>query len=162
MGAGQAVEGYPLSVSWAVDYWIRRGASPSKLTMGLATYGRGWKLADPGDAGYNAPASGACEPGPSTREAGYRAYYEIQDLLASGKAVAHYDEERQCPYVRGGRPDAGPTDSNRGRPPAAPHQERDTSRVDASATPAPCQAVAFGGAPPLQRGFALPSRGLRG
>jgi chitinase len=47
VGAGEAVSGYPLSVSWAVDYWLGKGAPASKLTMGLATYGRGWALTEP-------------------------------------------------------------------------------------------------------------------
>jgi len=55
VGAGEAVAGYPLSVSWAVDYWIERGASPSKLTLGLGTYGRGWKLADPAQTDTTLP-----------------------------------------------------------------------------------------------------------
>eukprot|EP00928_Gymnodinium_smaydae_P046610 TRINITY_DN3105_c0_g1_i2.p1 TRINITY_DN3105_c0_g1~~TRINITY_DN3105_c0_g1_i2.p1 ORF type:complete len:1125 (-),score=180.89 TRINITY_DN3105_c0_g1_i2:807-4181(-) len=99
VGAGEAVEGYPLSVSWAVDYWISHGASPEKLTMGVGTYGRGWKLADPNSAGYNAPATGASSPGVSTKEAGYKSYYEILNLIQSGKAVRHYDGERECPYI---------------------------------------------------------------
>merc|ERR1719450_204094 len=99
VGAGQAVANYPLSVSWAVDYWIQHGASPSKLTMGLATYGRGWKLADAGSHGYNAAASGASTPGASTKEAGYKAFYEIQELLRDGTATRHYDSDRECPYI---------------------------------------------------------------
>lgn len=99
VGAGEAVEGYPLSVKWAVEYWLKAGAPASKLTIGLATYGRGWKLSDPSDDGYNSPASGACSKGESTGEAGYRSYYEIQEILAKPEAKMVYDESRQCPYV---------------------------------------------------------------
>jgi len=99
VGAGEAVEGYPLSVSWAVEYWMEKGASADKLTMGVGTYGRGWKLQDPSQNGYNAPANGACEAGESTGEPGYRSYYEVLELLKSGKATRHYDTDRQCPYV---------------------------------------------------------------
>jgi GH18 family chitinase len=99
VGAGKAVDNYPLSVSWAVDYWIHHGASPSKLTMGLATYGRGWKLANAADHGYNAAAAGASTPGASTKEAGYKAFYEIQELLRDGTATRYYDSDRECPYV---------------------------------------------------------------
>jgi len=99
VGAGKAVDNYPLSVSWAVDYWIQHGASPSKLTMGLATYGRGWKLANAADHGYNAAASGASTPGASTKEAGYKAFYEIQELLRDGTATRYYDSDRECPYI---------------------------------------------------------------
>merc|ERR1712232_1284307 len=63
------------------------------------TYGRGWKLADPSMSGYNAPASGASTPGTSTKEAGYKSYYEIQELIRSGAATRYYDAERACPYI---------------------------------------------------------------
>jgi len=99
VGAGEAVAGYPLSVSWAVDYWLDHGASPQKLTMGVGTYGRGWKLADTSDHGYNAPVVGASTPGSSTGEAGYKSYYEILALIGSGKATRYYDADRQCPYI---------------------------------------------------------------
>merc|ERR1712187_697532 len=94
--------GYDLSVSWAVDYWLDAGAKPSQLTIGLGMYGRGWRLASMGNTGFNAPASGACAKGPSTGEAGYRAYYEIQAEIAAG-AIKVYDEERQCPYILSGQ-----------------------------------------------------------
>jgi len=88
----------PASVSWAIDYWLEKGAPAAKLTMGLPTYGRGWILQDPANRGYNAPASGPSTAGASTKEEGYLSYYEIQELLASGAATV-YDEERQCPYL---------------------------------------------------------------
>merc|ERR1719310_565 len=68
-----ALAEYPLSVSWAVDYWISKGASPQKLTMGIGTYGRGWKLESSSNAGYNAPANGGSTAGISTQQAGYMA-----------------------------------------------------------------------------------------
>jgi len=52
----EALAGYPLSVSWALDYWLQGGASPSQVTLGLGTYGRGWTLADSSQTGFNAPA----------------------------------------------------------------------------------------------------------
>merc|ERR1712178_10931 len=99
VGAGQNVEGYPLSVSWAIDYWLDHGASAAKLTMGIGTYGRGWKLSEANQNGYNSPATGASSPGVSTKAAGFLAYYEIQELIRSGKATRVYDTERQCPYI---------------------------------------------------------------
>lgn len=100
VGAGVETTGYPLSVSWAVDYWLEHGAKPEQLTVGLGTYGRGWKLANAAENnGYNAPATGKSTPGVSSKEAGYLAYYEIMDLLANNQATRYYDEERQCPYI---------------------------------------------------------------
>jgi len=94
----EALAGYPLSVSWAVDYWIKLGASPSQLTIGLATYGRGWKLADSSQTGFNAPAAGKAAPGVSTKEAGYLSYYEVEDKIAGGATVT-YDTDREGPYI---------------------------------------------------------------
>merc|ERR1740123_263920 len=99
VGSGEAVKGYPLSVSWAVDYWLDHGASPQKLTIGVGTYGRGWKLADVTNHGYNAAVVGASTPGSSTGEAGYKSYYEILELIASGEATRYYDYDRECPYI---------------------------------------------------------------
>lgn len=91
--------GYPLSVSWAVDYWIQHGASPDKLTMGIGTYGRGFHLAQASESGYLAPADGSSAPAASTGQAGYIAYYEIAAMIEDGAAVKHYDEARACPYI---------------------------------------------------------------
>eukprot|EP00929_Paragymnodinium_shiwhaense_P033090 TRINITY_DN18238_c0_g1_i1.p1 TRINITY_DN18238_c0_g1~~TRINITY_DN18238_c0_g1_i1.p1 ORF type:complete len:799 (+),score=136.39 TRINITY_DN18238_c0_g1_i1:173-2569(+) len=90
---------YPLSVDWAVSYWLAKGASADKLTMGIGTYGRGWKLQDPSNTAYGAPTMGASTAGLSTKEAGYMGYYEVLDLIASGAATRHYDSERECPYI---------------------------------------------------------------
>jgi len=97
----EALAGYPLSVSWAVDYWLQLGASPSQVTIGLATYGRGWKLADGSQTGFNAPTSGKATPGVSTSEAGYLSYYEVEDKIAGGARVT-YDTEREGPYIVSG------------------------------------------------------------
>jgi len=97
----EALAGYPLSVSWAVDYWLQLGASPSQVTIGLATYGRGWKLADGSQTGYNAPASGKAAPGVSTKEAGYLSYYEVEEKIAGGAKVT-YDTDREGPYIVSG------------------------------------------------------------
>jgi len=87
-----------ISVSWAVDYWLSHGASPHKLTLGTGTYGRGFKLSGTA-SGFNAPVSGASSPWTCTKEAGYIAYYEIEELLNRGTATKVYDSERKCAYV---------------------------------------------------------------
>jgi len=94
----EALAGYPLSVSWAVDYWLQGGASPSQVTLGLGTYGRGWTLKDRSQTGFNAPASGKSKPGVSTQEAGYMSYYEVEDKIANGAQVT-YDTKREGPYI---------------------------------------------------------------
>lgn len=97
--ADELKAGYPLSVSWAVNYWLEKGAPASKLTLGLPTYGRGWKLSG-ADRGFNADASGPCSQGSSTGQAGYLAYYEIRDIQErDSEAFTRFDSERVCAYV---------------------------------------------------------------
>ena len=49
-----------------------------KVTMGLATYGRTFELADPNQTGVGAPGKGPGAAGPFTREPGFLAYYEVR------------------------------------------------------------------------------------
>lgn len=46
--------------------------------MGLATYGRTFKLIDPSNNTVGAPASGPGEAGKYTREPGFLSYYEVR------------------------------------------------------------------------------------
>ena len=45
--------------------------------MGLASYGRTFKLADSSKTGVGAPSSAAGDPGKYTREPGFLSYYEV-------------------------------------------------------------------------------------
>merc|ERR1712187_436206 len=51
------------------------------------------------ESGVLAPVTGASAPALSTQQAGYIAYYEIAALIQEGKAVNHYDEDRECAYI---------------------------------------------------------------
>jgi len=66
-----------LNVKHAVDFWIRKGAPPNKLVLGIGSYGRGWVLSDAGNNGFYAPTSGLLPAGPYTREPGILGYNEI-------------------------------------------------------------------------------------
>jgi chitinase len=91
--------GYDHSVSSATDYWISHGADPKKLLLGLATYGRGFTLANAGlNQGPLSAVSGPSVSGPQSKEPGYIAYHEIVDMIANG-ATTYYDEARQAPYL---------------------------------------------------------------
>ena len=60
-GHHSALEGIPgdnLTLTYAVDYWIGHGMSPSKIALGLAAYGRTFKFTNPRDNGSGAAASG--------------------------------------------------------------------------------------------------------
>jgi len=90
--------GYPLSSTWAVQYWIDQGADPSKLILGIGTYGRSFTLDNINDHGFRAPASTGTA-GPSTREKGFLAYFEIQDMIDSGEMTRVWDSKRGVPYA---------------------------------------------------------------
>lgn len=48
-----------------------------KIALGLATYGRAFKLSNPSQTGLGAPTTGRATPGRYTKEGGFLSYYEI-------------------------------------------------------------------------------------
>lgn len=88
-----------LNVEWASNYWVEGGTPKEKLIIGMPTYGRGLRLVDAANNGYNAPAAGPCTAGTFTREAGFLAYYEICDGIISKGATRVWNEEHQTPHA---------------------------------------------------------------
>lgn len=62
---------------YSVKYYINEGADPSKLVLGIPTYGRSFNLLNAEATEIGAPADGAGEKGDATREAGFLSYYEV-------------------------------------------------------------------------------------
>ena len=50
---------------------------PEKIALGMACYGRSFKLRNPNNHGLNAPTTGPANGGRYTRESGSLSYYEI-------------------------------------------------------------------------------------
>uniref|UniRef100_K1PKV2 Acidic mammalian chitinase n=1 Tax=Magallana gigas TaxID=29159 RepID=K1PKV2_MAGGI len=93
-----------LNVQWAAGYWRRNGASKEKLLIGIAMYGRGFKLQYPSINGIGAQAlvgSNGNSMGPFTKSKGLLSFYEICDRL-NGNGVEVWDEERRVPYMYDG------------------------------------------------------------
>lgn len=67
---------------WAAQYWVQKGAPREKLNIGLALYGRSFKLpwSHTSDM-IGCAAAGAGEAGLYTREAGFKSYYEVSSLF---------------------------------------------------------------------------------
>ena len=63
--------------NWAVNYWIEQGMPKEKISMGLAAYGRTFKLVNDFDTYVGAPSSGPGEAGKYTREPGFLSYFEV-------------------------------------------------------------------------------------
>jgi GH18 family chitinase len=49
-----------------------------KINMGLAMYGRTFKLVNTSDTGVGAPSSGPGDAGNYTKQPGFLAYYEVR------------------------------------------------------------------------------------
>ena len=90
-----ALEGIPgdkLTVTYAVDYWVKHGMPPSKIALGMAIYGQAFKLVNPANNGLGAAASGDPPAGQYTKESGFLSYYEIctKRLTVVSENVAPY------------------------------------------------------------------------
>ena len=96
-GHHSALEGIPgdkLTVTYAVDHWIKEGMPASKIALGMGTYGRAFKLTNPGNHGLGAAASGDPPAGKYTGEPGFLSYYEIctkgLTIVSSNVALSPY------------------------------------------------------------------------
>ena len=86
--------GDELTVSFATQYWIDKGMPSNKIALGLALYGRSFKLSDANNHGLGAPSGGKPQRGPYTKEAGLLSYYEI----CSQKFKVVTDTSVKAPY----------------------------------------------------------------
>ncbi|CAH2242820.1 jg11753 [Pararge aegeria aegeria] len=71
---------YPhMNVDSSVNYWLAAGAPSSKVVLGIATYGRTWKLDSDSEISGVPPlhANEAGEAGPYTKTEGILSYPEI-------------------------------------------------------------------------------------
>ena len=71
-----------LTVPYAAQYWINKGFPANKIALGMAPYGRAFRLKHASNHGLDAPINPRQQPykGQYTREAGFLAYYEICKL----------------------------------------------------------------------------------
>ncbi|XP_014277586.1 chitinase-like protein EN03 isoform X1 [Halyomorpha halys] len=73
------------NVDAVVRHWLENGAEPNKLNLGIATWGRTWKLNEDSSKSGTPPiiADGPGEKGPHTKTEGLLAYYELCTKLVS-------------------------------------------------------------------------------
>ncbi|KAK4878385.1 hypothetical protein RN001_010891 [Aquatica leii] len=85
------------NVEYCVNYWIRQGAVPSKLLLGIGGYGHSFTLANASNHGIGAASVGPGSPGPDSKTPGILQYCEILDLEKRGWRK-EWSEEQQVPY----------------------------------------------------------------
>ncbi|RSO09582.1 glycosyl hydrolase [Streptomyces sp. WAC 05379] len=76
------------SVDQTVRDWVRRGAQPRKLVVGMPFYGQGWTGVSGGGDGLGQPATG---PAKGTYADGYEDYKVLKGLAASGAYTVYRD-----------------------------------------------------------------------
>nr|CAD7569858.1 unnamed protein product [Timema californicum] len=88
------------NANFSIHYWIRQGADPKKIVMGMPMYGQSFSLADNSEHGLNAPTYGGGEAGEATRARGFLAYYEIcTNIKKKGWRVIKDKKGRMGPYA---------------------------------------------------------------
>nr|XP_022901760.1 acidic mammalian chitinase-like [Onthophagus taurus] len=87
-----------LTVDASISGWIQKGASPSKLIMGIGTYGRTFTLQNSANTKVGAPTTGAGTAGKYTGEAGFLGYNEICENEKAGWTVV-WDNKQKVPYA---------------------------------------------------------------
>ncbi|NP_001034515.1 chitinase 3 precursor [Tribolium castaneum] len=93
----QTDEQKTLNVAAGIQYWLDEGAPPSKINLGLGSYGRGFALADPTNTSLYAATYGGSEAGPYTRAMGVIGYNEVCELYSDWDYF--WDDEQQVPHI---------------------------------------------------------------
>ncbi|CAH2002617.1 unnamed protein product, partial [Acanthoscelides obtectus] len=88
-----------LNIDYTIQHYIKLGADPSKLVLGIPTYGRSYTLYNPEAHDIESPADGPGSMGEYTRENGYLAYYEICEYIKNdGWEVEQVNPKAMGPY----------------------------------------------------------------
>ncbi|XP_023347581.1 acidic mammalian chitinase isoform X3 [Eurytemora carolleeae] len=90
-----------LSVDFAVNYWLSKGAPKSKLVVGIPTYGQSWTLSG-SSTSIGSSGSGAGSQGSITQQAGFLSYQEICLNLKNGWTVVNDLTGSRGPYAYNG------------------------------------------------------------
>ncbi|RNA12043.1 chitotriosidase-1 isoform X1, partial [Brachionus plicatilis] len=86
-----------LNVDWSVNYWLKKGCPREKLILGIAFYGRGFKLANSQSNKVGSPSRGSSRAGKFTQEAGFLSFYEICQIKKEKNLAEEFDNELGVP-----------------------------------------------------------------
>ena len=88
-----------MGVQGSVSIYMNFGVPADKIVLGMATYGRDY--ADAEGSAVGSMSKGNAPPGRCTGAAGILAYFEVKELLDSGKLKPAWDDAAQVPYAYG-------------------------------------------------------------
>jgi GH18 family chitinase len=93
--------GTGLTANDAINHYLQNGFPPSKLTLGVPFYGRGWTgVPEGGNHGLYQSVTGATDPFPYSQSPGVAMYKELED--AGKLADTHYDPTTNSSWVYDG------------------------------------------------------------
>ena len=87
------------NIEFVIDYWLSKGAPNEKLILGLATYGRSFRL---GKSNKNSPGDlsvGAGKAGQFSGEEGFFTYYEVCQKINNESWILKFDKVQKVPYA---------------------------------------------------------------
>lgn len=64
----------------SIHYWLSTGVPSEKLVLGMATYGRSFRIDSSANSLPGSPFNGQGDIGPYSGTAGFLAYYEVSLL----------------------------------------------------------------------------------
>jgi chitinase len=90
------------TVQGSATYWNTLGVPKEKLMIGMATYGRGFTLADSNNHGIGATTVGPSPPGDCTQTSGLLGYFEICQKLSDSSTTNVWMIDENVPYFYNG------------------------------------------------------------
>lgn len=87
------------NVDFAIKMWLNGGTPKQKLILGMAFYGRSYRLRNTAETGLNAPTKGQGTAGRYTKENGFLSYYEICFNIRNKSWTEGWLDDQKVPYA---------------------------------------------------------------
>ncbi|VDI65885.1 chitinase, partial [Mytilus galloprovincialis] len=87
------------NVDFAIKMWLNGGTPKQKLILGMAFYGRSYRLRNTAETGLNAPTKGQGTAGRYTKENGFLSYYEICSNIRNKSWTEGWLDDQKVPYA---------------------------------------------------------------
>ncbi|XP_066995036.2 chitinase-3-like protein 2 [Anabrus simplex] len=88
-----------LNTNWSAFYWMEKGMPKNKIVVGVPTYGHSFRLMNPANHGWSAPAIGFGSLG----SGGFVSYRQVCAFLAQPGTNYQFDKRSKVPYAFNGR-----------------------------------------------------------